>query len=98
MDSTSASSWDTSSNEIEFESEGQLDSANDSSTDVFRQQHDNELFLLQKEIDAPFDNLSHQESHACEQLGQDDTSLIHATNPSHTFALPQFMEHNVVKT
>ena len=95
LDSSSASSQDTSSNEIEFESEGQLDNANLSSTDVFSQQHGNELFLLQKEIDAPSDNLSHQESHACEKLGQDDTSLIHVTNPTHTFALPQLMaQHN----
>ena len=78
MGSTSASSQDTSSNEVEFESEEQLDNANLSSTDVFSQQHDNELFLLQKEIDATSDNLSHQESHACEKLGQDDSSLIHA--------------------
>ena len=95
MDSTSASTQDTSSNEIEFESQGQLDNSNPSPTDVFSQQHHNELFLLQEEIDAPYDNLSHQESHACEKLGQDDTSLIHATNLSHTFALPQFMaQHN----
>ena len=94
-DSISASSQDTSSNEIEFESDGQLDNANLSSIDAFSQQHDNELFLLQKEIDAPSDNLSHQESHACEKFGQYDTSLIHATNLSHTFALPQFMaQHN----
>ena len=51
--STSASSQDTSSNEIEFESERQLDSVNLSSTEVFSQQHDNELFLQQKEVDAP---------------------------------------------
>ena len=51
LDSTSASSQDTSINEIEFESEGQLDKANLSSTDVFSQQHDNELFLLKEEID-----------------------------------------------
>ena len=66
MDSIIVSSQDTSINEVEFESEGQLDNANLSSTDVFSQQHDNELFLLQKEIDAPSDNLNHQESHACE--------------------------------
>ena len=110
LDSTSASSQDMSSNEIEFQSEGQLDNANLSPTDVFSQQqsegqldnanlsptdvfsqqHHNELFLLQKEIHAPYDNLSHPESHACEKLGQDDTSLIHATNLSQTFALPQF--------
>ena len=86
MDSTSVSSQDTSRNEIEFESEGQLDNANLSPKDVFSKQHDNELFLLQTS-----DNLSHQKSHACEKLGQDDISLMHATNLSHIFALPQFM-------
>ena len=95
LDSTSPSSQDTSNNEIEFESESKLDNANLSSTNVFSQQHDNELFLLQKEIDAPSDNLSHQESHADEKLYQDDTCLIHATNISHTFSVPQFMAlHN----
>ena len=49
--------------EIEFlaESEGQLGHANHSPTDVFHEDHDYELFLLQKEIDAPYDNLSHQD-------------------------------------
>ena len=96
LDSTSASSQDTSSNEIEFvsESEGQLDNANLSPTDIFLEQHDYELFLLQKEIDGPYDNLSHQETHVCEEQGQYDL-LIHATNLSHNFALPQFMvQHN----
>ena len=88
---TSVSSQDTSSNDIEFESEGQLDNPNLSPIDILSKQHDNELFLLQKEIEAPSDNLSHQESHACEKQAQDDISLIHATNLSHTFALHQFM-------
>ena len=72
-----------------------MDNANLSPTDVFSLQHHNELFLLQKEIDAPYNNLPCQESHTCEKLGQDDTSLILATNLSHTFVLPQFMaQHN----
>ena len=82
MDSTSVSSQDTSSNEIEFvsQSEGQLENANLSPTEVFSKQHD-KLFLLQKEIDALSDNLSHQDSHACDL--------------SHTIAQPQFMaQHN----
>ena len=80
--------------EIELlpESEGQLDHANLSPTDVFSEQHDYELFLLQKEFDAPNDNLNHHDIHPCEI--QDDI-LIHATNLSNTFALPQFMaQHN----
>ena len=80
--------------EIEFlpESEGKLDHTNLSPTDVFSVHHDYELFLLQKEIDAPNDNLIHQDTHNCEN--QDDI-IIHATILSHTFALPQLMaEHN----
>ena len=55
MDSTSVSSQDTSSIEIEFvsESEGQLENANLLPTNVFSKQHDNELF---QEIDATSDN------------------------------------------
>ena len=68
-----------------------MDSANLSPTDVFLENHDCELFLLQKEIDAPSDNLNNQDSHACEKLSQDNTFLIHASNLSHTFALPQSM-------
>ena len=67
-------------------------------TDVFSQQHDNELFLLPKKIDAPSDNLSHQESQACEKLGQGGTSLIHVTNLSHIFALPNSWHNTTVKT
>ena len=96
LDSTSVSSQDTSSIETEFlsESEGQLDNANLSPTDIFLEHHDYEPFLLQKEIDAPYGNLSHQETHVCEKQGQDEF-LIHATDLSHNFALPQFMEqHN----
>ena len=44
------------------------------------------------EIDAPNDNPNHYDIHTCEI--QDDI-LIHATNLSNTFALPQFMaQHN----
>ena len=75
---------------IEFlpESEGQLDHTNLSPTDVFSEHNDYELFLLQNEIDAPNDNPDHYEINTCEI--QDDM-LIHATNLSNTFALPQFM-------
>ena len=80
--------------EIELlpESEGQLDHTKLSPTDVFSEHHDYEMFLLQKELDAPNDNLNHHDIHNCEN--QDDI-LIHATNLSNTFALPQFMaQHN----
>ena len=76
--------------EIEFlpESEGQLDHTKHSPTDLFSEHHDYELFLLQKEFDAPNDNLNHYDIHTCEN--QDDI-LIHATNLSNIFALPQFI-------
>ena len=80
--------------EIEFlpESEEQLDHTYHSPTDVFSEHHEYELFLLQNEIDAPNDNPNHYDIHTCEI--QDDI-LIHATNLSNTFALPQFMaQHN----
>ena len=50
LDSTSVSSQDTSSIEIEFESEGQLDNANLSPTDVFSKQHDKELFYYKRRL------------------------------------------------
>ena len=72
-----------------------LDNNNFSPTDLFSEQHDYDLFLLNQEIHTPSDNVNHQESHACEKLGQDDTFLIHATNLSHIFAQPQFIaQHN----
>ena len=76
--------------EIEFlpESEGKLDHTYHSPTDVFSEHHEYELFLLQKELGAPNDNLNHYDIHTCEN--QDDI-LIHATNLSNIFALPQFM-------
>ena len=76
--------------EIEFlpESEGQLDHTKNSPTDLFSTHYDYELFLLQKELDAPNNNLNHHNFHTCEN--QDDI-LIHATNLSNIFALPQFM-------
>ena len=83
--------------EIEFlpGSEGQLDLTNLTPTDVFSEQHDYELFLLQMEFDAPNDNLNHCDIHTCES--QDDI-LIHATNLCNTFGLPQFMaQHNCCK-
>ena len=78
------------SDEIEFlpESEGQLDHTKHSPTDLFSEHHDYELLLLQKEFDAPNDNPNHYDIHTCEN--QDDI-LIHATNLSNIFALPQFM-------
>ena len=79
--------------EIEFlpESAGQLDHTKHSPTDVFSEHHAYELFLLKNEIDAPNDSLNHYDIHTCEN--QDDM-LIHATNLSNIFALPQFMTQN----
>ena len=76
--------------EIEFlpESEGHLDHTKNSPTDLFSTHHDYELFLLQNELDAPNNNLNHYNFHTCEN--QDDI-LIHTTNLSNIFALPQFM-------
>ena len=82
LDSISVSSQATCSIETE---------TNLSPTDVFSGHHDYEMFLLQKEIDAPHDNLNHHVPHACEEQDQ-DTILTHATILSHTFALPQFMD------
>ena len=65
-----------------------LDNNNSSPTDVFSEQHDYSLFLLNQEIDTPPDNVNHQDSYACEKLGEDGTFLIHATNLSHILALP----------
>ena len=60
--------------------------------DVLSSYHDYDLFLLNQEIDTPSDNLNHHDTHVCEN--QDDI-LVHATNLSQTFALPQFMaQHN----
>ena len=85
LDSISVSSQATCSIETE---------TNPSLRDFFSGHHDYEMFLLQKEIDAPHDNLNHHVPHACEEQDQ-DTILTHATILSHTFALPQFMDqHN----
>ena len=85
LDSISVSSQATCSIETE---------TNLSPTDVFSGHHDYEMFLLQKEIDAPHDNLNHHVPHDCEDQDQ-DTILTHATILNHTFALPQFMDqHN----
>ena len=68
-----------------------MDHTKHSPTDLFSECHDYELFLLQKEFDAPNDNPNHYDIHTCEN--QDDI-LIHATNLSNTFA-PQLMaQHN----
>ena len=95
MDSISVSSQVTCSIETKFlpEFERQLDHTNLSPTVVFSGHHDYELFLLQKEIDAPHDNLSHHNTHVYEEQDQ-DVILTHATILIHTFALPQFMEQN----
>ena len=95
LDSISVSSQTTCSIETEFlpEFKGQLDHMNLSPTDVFSGLHDYELFLLQKEIDVPHDNLSHQDTHVYEEQDQ-DVILTHATILSHTFELPQFIEQN----
>ena len=86
------SSVDSADLELLPESEGQLDHTNLSPTDVVSEHHDYELFLLQKEFDAQNDNANHYDIHTCEN--QDDI-LIHATNLSNTFALPQLMaQHN----
>ena len=76
--------------EIEFlpEFEVQLDYANLSPADVFLGHHDYDLLLLNQEIDAPSDNLNFQSTYVC---GNEDVIIIHATNLSHTFALPQLM-------
>ena len=85
LDSISVSSQATCNIETE---------TNPSPRDVFSEHHDYEMFLLQKEIDGPHDNLNHHVPHACEEQDQ-DTILTHATILSHTFALPQFMDqHN----
>ena len=98
MDSPSLSSelQDTSSVEIEFvlDFEQPSEINNFSPTDVFSVQHDYDLFLLNQEIDTASSNLNHQGTHVCEKQGQDDF-LIHATDLSHNFSLPQFMtQHN----
>ena len=95
LDSITVSSQATCSIETEFlpEFEGQLDHTNLSPTDVFSGHHDYELFLLQKKINAPHDNLSHQDTHVYEEQDQ-DVILTHATILSHTFAIPQFMDQN----
>ena len=95
LGSISVSSQTTCSIETEFlpEFEGQLGHTNNSPTDVFSGHHDYELFLLQKEIDAPHDNLNHHGIHAWEEQDQ-DVILTHATILSHTFSLPQFFDQN----
>ena len=89
LDSISVSSQATCSIETEFlpQFDEQLDHTNLSPTAVFSGHHDYELFLLQKEIDAPHENLNHHDLHACEEQDQ-DVILTHATILSHTFALP----------
>ena len=74
------SSVDSVEIELPPKSEGQFDYTNLSPTDVFSEQHEYELFLLQKEFDAPNDTLNHHDIHNCEN--QDDI-LTNATNLSY---------------
>ena len=61
-------------------------------TDVYSLYHEYDLFLLNQEIDTPSENLNFQNTHVCEN---GDVIIIHATNLSCTFALPQYTaEHN----
>ena len=89
VDSTSLSSQDTSSVEIGFvpKSEGQLYN-HSTSTDLFLENEDDELFLLKPEINTPSDNLSHKESHDYEKLCQDAPLFIHAKDHSLTLHYP----------
>ena len=66
-----------------------MDHTNLSPTDDFSGHYDYELFLLQKEIGAPHDNISHEDTHVFEEQDQ-DVILTDATILSHTFALSQF--------
>ena len=87
---------DVESVEIDFvpDFEEPLESNKFSQTDVSGVQHDYDLFLLNQEIDTSSDNLNHQDTHVCEKQDQDGF-LIHVTDLSHNFALPQFMaQHN----
>ena len=96
LDHTNLSLTDVFSGHHEFlpEFEGKLDHTNLSPTDVFSGHYDYGLFLLQKEIDAPHDDISHEDTHVYEEQDQ-DVILTHATILSHTFALLQFMDqHN----
>ena len=95
LNSISVSFQATCSIETEFlpEFEGQLDDTNLSPTDVFSGHYDYELFLLQKVIDEPHDNISHEDTHVYEKQDQ-DVILAHVTILSHTFALPQFMDQD----
>ena len=99
LDSISVSSQATCSIETEFlpEFKGQLDDTNLSPTDVFSGHHDYELFLLQKEIDAPHDNLNHHVVHACEEQDQ-DVILTHATILSSLLHYPNSLTNTIVKT
>ena len=79
LDSTSVSSQDTSSIEIEFVSDPKeaLESKKFSPTDVISIQHDYDLSLLNQEINTPSDNLHHQDTDVCEK--QDQASSMQPT-------------------
>ena len=74
--------------EIELidEFEESLENNRHPQTDLFHEHYDYDLFLLNQEIDTPSGNVNFQDTHVCEN--QDDI-LIHTTNCSHIFALPQ---------
>ena len=95
LDSISASSKPTCNIETGFlpEFKKQLDDTNLSPTDVFSGHHDYEMFLLQKEIDAPHDTVNHLDIYGFEEQDQ-HVILTHATILSHTFPLPQSMDHH----
>ena len=78
LDSISVSSQATCSIEAEFlpEFEKQLDHTNLSPTDVFSGHYDYELFLLHKEIDAPHDNISHEDTHFMKNKIKMSSSLM----------------------
>ena len=82
--------------EMEFvpDFEEHLESNKFSPTDAFNVQHDYELSKHKQESDTPSDNPNHHDTHVSEKQGQDDF-LIHATDLSNNFPLPQFMaQHN----
>ena len=97
MDSTSVSSQDTSSIEIEFVSDPEepLESNKSSPNDVFSIQHDYDLSVLNEEIDTPSHNLHHQDTHVYEKQDQDDF-LIHATLAT-TLHYPNSWHNTTVK-
>ena len=99
LDSINVSSKATYSIVTEFlpEFEGQLDHNNLSPTDVFSGLYDYEMFLLQKEIDAPHDNLNHHDIHGFEEQDQ-DVILTHATILTTLLHYPNSWTNTILKT